>query len=98
LHGGFSKERPWLNDLANQENYVNPQCPPFLFLHGTRDQVVPVLGSLHFAASLVAEIGEENVKYTLVEGAGHDIHDFEKEWIYDLEADFLKKKLNCINQ
>ena len=34
-----------------------------------------------------------NVDFHVIEGAHHDIHDFEKEWIYDLEAEFLKDKM-----
>lgn len=93
LLGGPVNERPWMNAMANPETYVNKNCPPFLFLHGTQDQVVPILGSMHFAATLIQKIGTEKVQYQIVEGAHHNIHDFEEEWIYNLEAKFLKEQM-----
>ncbi len=93
LLGGTAQEKPEMYKLANPENHINSKCPPFLFLHGTQDQVVPVLGAMHFAAKIIEATSAENVKFQLVEGAHHDIHDFEEEWIYDLEADFLRKYL-----
>ena len=95
LIGGTYDEMPEAYEQANPEHWITPECPPFLFLHGTQDQVVPVLGAMHFAAKLIQAIGSENVCFQMVEGAHHDIHDFEHEWIYDLEAEFLRKKL-CI--
>lgn len=92
--GGTASEKPELFYQANPENHINDKCPPFLFLHGTQDQVVPILGAMHFAAKIVQATDEEHVRFQLVEGAHHDIHDFEEEWIYDLEAEFLREKLN----
>lgn len=93
LLGGTYAEIPQAYRDANPETWITPECPPFLFLHGTQDQVVPILGAMHFAAKLAQVIGPENVQFQTVEGAHHDIHDFEKEWIYDLEAEFLKRTL-----
>ena len=93
LIGGTFAEMPEAYENANPEKWITKDCPPFLFLHGTRDQVVPVLGAMHFAAKLAQAIGPDNVRFRMVEGARHDIHDFEEEWIYDLEADFLREKL-----
>jgi len=94
LAGGYLEERKWMNDMINPENYVNRKCPPFFFLHGTQDMVVPMIGSMHFAGLLSGAIGSEHVKYQIVEGAHHDIHDFEKDWIYDLEEKFLKDQMH----
>ena len=93
LMGGTYAEIPEAYEDANPEKWINADCPPFLFLHGTQDQVVPILGAMHFAAKLVQAIGKENVRFQTVEGARHDIHDFEKDWIYDLEAAFLQENL-----
>lgn len=93
LLGGLGKERKWMEKLSNAETYVDENCPPFLFLSGTEDQVVSVIQTLHFAAKIMHETSVDNVTLQMVEGAHHDIHDFEKEWIYDLEAEFLRKKL-----
>lgn len=92
--GGTINEKPELFHLANPESHINSKCPPFLFLHGSLDQVVPILGAMHFAAKIVEATNEDNVKFQIVEGAHHDIHDFEEEWIYDLEAEFLREKLH----
>ena len=94
LLGGTYAEIPEVYAQANPETWISADCPPFLFLHGTRDQVIPVLGAQHFAATLTQAIGKENVRFQMVEGAKHDIHDFEEEWIYDLEAEFLREKLH----
>lgn len=91
--GGTYAEIPETYAQANPETWISADCPPFLFLHGTRDQVIPVLGAQHFAAKLMQAIGKDNVRFQMVEGAKHDIHDFEQEWIYDLEAEFLREKL-----
>ena len=93
LLGGRLCDCPEQYRAANPETYITPDCPPFLFLHSTQDQVVPILGAMHFAAKLVQAIGPDNVRFQTVEGAHHDIHDFEQEWIYDLEAAFLREKL-----
>lgn len=93
LLGGISKERKWMEKLSNAETYVDKNCPPFLFLSGTKDQVVSVLQTLHFAAKIMHETSVDNVKLQMVENAHHDIHDFEEEWIYDLEAEFLRGKM-----
>ena len=88
--GGTYAEIPETYAQANPETWISADCPPFLFLHGTRDQVIPVLGAQHFAAKLMQAIGKDNVRFQMVEGAKHYIHDFEQEWIYDLEAEFLR--------
>ena len=35
----------------------------FLFLHGTQDQVVPILGAMHFAAKIVQATDEAHVRF-----------------------------------
>ena len=93
LLGGPAKERKEMVKLANPDCYITEKCPPFLFLHGTQDQVVPILGAMSFAADIKNVAGLDKARFQTVEGAHHDIHDFEKEWIYDLEADFLREKM-----
>ena len=46
-----------------------------------------------FAAKLMAATTPDNVQFQVVKGAHHNIHDFEEEWIYDVEAAFLNNKL-----
>ena len=90
LLGGLSGQREWMDKIANPESYVDKNCPPFLFLSGSKDQVVSILQTTHFAAKILHEAGMDKVRFQVVDGAHHDIHDFEKEWIYDLEAEFLR--------
>jgi len=42
---------------------------------------------------MMSKIGADNVKFQVVDGARHNIADFQEEWIYDLEAAFLREKL-----
>ncbi|MEF9971612.1 MAG: prolyl oligopeptidase family serine peptidase, partial [Oscillospiraceae bacterium] len=87
------KEIPQLVSTANPINYVNEKCPPFIFLHGSRDRQVPLLQSWNLAAALIAAIGKDKVEHHVIKGAEHSIYDFETEEIYSLEEAFLKKHL-----
>lgn len=98
LLGGPAKEVPEAARKANPITYLNEKCPPYLFLHGDQDQVEPIVGAMSFAAHMMAKIGVENVEFQVVKGAHHDIHDFEKEWIYDLEADYLRRRLRITDK
>lgn len=93
LLGGAPKDKPEMVTMANPCTYINEKCPPFLFLHGDQDQVEPVVGAMMFAARIMAATTLDNVQFQIVKGAHHNIHDFEEEWIYDVEAAFLNKKL-----
>lgn len=79
--------------LANPRTYVNANSPPFLFLHGDQDSCVPYLQSMNLASDIIQATDESKVEYHLIPGAHHDIHDFEREDLHDLEAAFLKKYL-----
>ena len=94
LLGGAVKDVPDMVDMANPCSYLNEKCPPFLFLHGDKDQVEPIVGAMVFAAKIMHATSLENVQFQVVKGAHHDIHDFEAEWIYDVEAAFLNKIFN----
>ncbi len=87
-------EIPELVKEADPSTYVCPQCPPFLFLHGDRDRCIPILQSMNLAVDIMKATSVENVEYHVVKGAEHDLFAFEKEEIYDCEADFLRRKLN----
>lgn len=93
LVGGTPDKIPEKFKEACPAEHLNEKCPPFLFLHGDQDQVVPILGAMKFAADIMFHTSPDNVDFHVIEGAHHDIHDFEKEWIYDLEAEFLKDKM-----
>lgn len=86
-----AKTVPDLVRTANPCNYVTGNCPPFLFLHGDQDNCVPVLQSMNLAAKIMYAADLDRVEYHLIPGARHDIHDFEREDIYDIEETFFKK-------
>ena len=96
LFGGTREECPKEAQMADPTNYLSENCPPFLFLHGDMDQAVPIIGTMEFAGMMMEKIGVNNVKFQVVKGARHNILDFEEEWIYDLEAQFLREKLQII--
>jgi acetyl esterase/lipase len=56
---------------ANPETYIHQGPPPFLIQHGTKDNTVPRLQSVHFAEKLSAVNGPEKVTLNLLEGARH---------------------------
>jgi acetyl esterase/lipase len=62
-------ERPDLVAAASPVSHVPPAPPPFLFLHGTADLVVPPRQSQRLADALEKAGGQATVE--LVDGAGH---------------------------
>ncbi|MCI8598113.1 MAG: alpha/beta hydrolase [Lachnospiraceae bacterium] len=80
-------------DKVNPIRYVSEKCPPFLFLHGSRDRQVPILQSLNLAAEIIQKAGPDKAEHHIIEGAEHNIFDFETDEIYDIEEKFLRKHL-----
>jgi dipeptidyl aminopeptidase/acylaminoacyl peptidase len=78
---------------ANPETYVEPNAPPFLLQHGTRDPVVPVQQSIGLAAKLREVCGEDRVILDLIEGAEHADPRFETPENVTRVLDFLDKNL-----
>ena len=85
-----AKDVPDVVAMGNPCNYVTKNCPPFLFLHGDQDNCVPVLQSMNLAVDIMHATDMDRVEYHLIPGAHHNIHDFEREDIYDIEEAFLK--------
>jgi acetyl esterase/lipase len=69
LIGAALGERPDLADAASPVHRVHPGAPPFLFVHGTGDRLVPPRQSHRLADALRAAGGRADVE--LVDGAGH---------------------------
>ena len=69
LIGAPVGERPDLAGAASPVRFVDPQAPPFLFLHGTADTLVPPRQSQRLADALTAAGAQATVE--LVDGAGH---------------------------
>jgi acetyl esterase/lipase len=84
---------PELVKLADPHTYVNKNCPPFLFLHGNKDQCIPILQSMTLAAAIKKAAGLERAEYHIVEGASHNLAQFETEEIYQIEEAFLRRVL-----
>ena len=56
---------PHLCELANPENYITKDCPPFFIQHGLADTVVPFQQSILFADKLEKIIGQDKVTLEL---------------------------------
>ncbi len=69
LLGGSVEEKPDIAKQASPITFVTKDDPPFLFLHGTKDSLVPLLQS----ETLDNKLKEAGVSSTLVviQGAGH---------------------------
>lgn len=78
--------------LASPIHHVRPGLPPFIHLHGDRDEITPLDQTRRFHAAL-QEAGVTS-KFTLVRGAGHRAsHMFTSASIHDRVADFLHRHL-----
>jgi len=69
LLGGAVAERPELATQASPVCYVTPDDPPFLIMHGDRDQLVPVSQSILLDEAL-RKAGVD-AKLIIIPGAGH---------------------------
>ncbi len=69
LIGAPLDERPDLAEAASPVRFAHPGAPPFLLVHGTADDLVPVRQSERLADALIAAGG--SVTIDLVEGASH---------------------------
>jgi len=56
---------------ADPITYISAGDPPFLIQHGDADATVPVQQSQRLAAALRKVIGPQNVRLTIIPGAGH---------------------------
>ncbi len=84
---------PELVKAANPETYISPSAPPFLLQHGTKDNLVPTLQSIHFAELLEMAIGREMVLLDLLEGARHADPMFETPANVKRVLDFIDRHI-----
>lgn len=87
-------EVPELVQMADPHTYVNEKCPPFLFLHGSRDRCIPILQSMTLAAAIKKAAGLDRAEYHIIEGAEHNLAHFETQEVYQIEEAFLRRVLN----
>lgn len=75
--GASPKDKPELARLADPMTYAHKGCPPFLIMHGNKDEVVPIEQS----QELVKCLKDNGVDCTFIEipGKGHNIYSFENE-------------------
>lgn len=69
LIGAPVDERPDLAEAASPVRFAHPGARPFLLVHGTADNLVPIRQSERLADALIAAGGSATID--LVEGAGH---------------------------
>jgi acetyl esterase/lipase len=80
-----------IDAYADITGYVTPEAPPFLILHGNRDDVVPLSqGELLYGSLEKAGVDAELV---VIEGAGHGDAAFVQEDVRRIIRDFLDAKL-----
>lgn len=92
LLGQEPETAPDLDARANPLTYVTDQTVPFLLLHGTHDQVVPLVDSEALYQALV----DHQVPADLYEltGAGHMDVQFMQPTVFKIILEFLKEHLN----
>ena len=78
---------------ANPETYITKDDPPFLVMHGSKDQLVPTQQSENFAAKLKAVLGEKKVTLHILQGAKHGGPEFEEAENLNMVFAFLDKYL-----
>jgi acetyl esterase/lipase len=71
LLGRRITEVPELVKFASPLTYIGLEMPYFLIQHGTKDSIVPVQQSIHFAAALEKAAGKDRVTLDLLEGVEH---------------------------
>jgi acetyl esterase/lipase len=91
LLGGRFKDKPDAYKNASPIAYVTKHAPPFLFLHGTKDWLVPIEQS----RSMCKKLKEAGVRAELVEveGAGHGFDKADARKATNATLEFLAEQL-----
>jgi dipeptidyl aminopeptidase/acylaminoacyl peptidase len=90
LIGAPLTQRPDLAVAASPVRFAHAGAPPFLFLHGSADELVPPRQSRRLAEALTAAGGTATVE--LVPGAGHmfpELDDAATRRVVERSARFL---------
>ncbi len=91
LMGGPVQEKKDLAKTANPLTYIDKSDPPFLIMHGDKDQLVPLGQSVILAKALI-DAGVETTMKT-IPGAGHEDPKFHTPESQRLIEDFLRREL-----
>ena len=89
--GGSWADRPDVYRKASPISYVSARAPPFLFLHGRDDKLVPVDQSTRLAARL-DRLGVP-ARVIAFEGEGHGFSDAVNQKAMQQMLDFLGTEL-----
>jgi acetyl esterase/lipase len=84
---------PDLVYTTNPMNYITTDDAPFLIQNGSADCNIPPVQGKNLADALSLVIGEDNVTYTLIDGAGHGGAQFSTAENLALVINFLDKYL-----
>jgi len=79
--------------LANPTTYIHPNLPPFFIQHGRIDRLVPVQQSINFHQALGKVLQPANLKFEILEGAGHGDPLFETDFNMEKVFSFLDANL-----
>ena len=91
LMGGPVQEKKELAKTANPLTYIDKNDPPFLIMHGDKDQLVPHAQSVILAKALI-DAGVETTMKT-IPGAGHEDPKFHSPENQRLMENFLRQAL-----
>ena len=83
LIGASFKDEPELYKKISPITYVSRASPPFLFIHGADDKLVPPQDSIDMAEKLRA--AGVSAKAVIVEGEGHGSADWIEKWAKSVE-------------
>ena len=92
LIGAAPLARPDLAKAASPVTYVDKNDPPFLIIHGEKDELVSTKQSQLLSAWLTV-VGVQN-ELIIVKGAPHFGVMFDTDDVRNKVMDFLKKQLN----
>lgn len=84
-------DKPEVVAQSNPVNYVDKNDPPFLFIHGSADQLVSPSQTL-LVHNALQKAGVESTRYVIT-GANHGGPHFSDPKVIEIMVDFLNKKL-----
>jgi acetyl esterase/lipase len=91
LMGGPVQEKKELAATANPLTYIDKKDPPFLIMHGDKDDLVPLAQSVMLAKALI-DAGVETTMIT-IPGAGHEGPEFRSAESQRIMEDFWARHL-----
>ena len=83
LIGASFQDKPEFYKKISPIAYVSRKSPPFLFLHGAEDKLVPPRDSIDMAEKL--RTAGVSAKAVIVEGEGHGSADWAEKWAKSIE-------------